>query len=78
MTRYARNRMRTRGVTRDQVVHAIHHPNRTRKAKIPGAMLFEKQISTRRRLVVIADERSDPIRIINTYWHTVPKGKKRE
>ena len=69
--------MSRRSITRAQVENAVHHPNRIRKARAFGAHLYEKRISIRRRLVVIADDRGDPIRIINAYWHTVPKGKKR-
>ena len=75
LTRYARHRMDSRGISRQQVRTAVHHPDRIRKAKSPGLRLYERKISTRRRLVVIADEQPTVIRIINAYWLARPKSR---
>ncbi|MHC4698695.1 MAG: DUF4258 domain-containing protein [Planctomycetota bacterium] len=64
---HAKHRMRRRGVTTEQVELAIRQPDAARPAKRPGATRFEKRLSARRRVIVIAEEDSRSFWVI-TAW----------
>ncbi len=65
---HARERMRQRSISEKQVEQAVYYPQVIRPARRRGAGRFEKQLSTRRRLAVIAEERTDLITIISAFW----------
>ena len=52
---HAKRRMRRRGISEIQVERAIREPDVVRPARRQGAQRFEKRLSKRRRLTVIAE-----------------------
>jgi len=64
---HAIHRMRRRGINETQVEQTIREPTSVRSAKRPGAKRFERKISARKRLVVIAEESNDSYWVI-TAW----------
>ena len=64
---HAIRRMRRRGIDESQVMAAITHPDTVRSAKRAGALRFEKRLSPRRRLAVIAEEDASSIWVITAF-----------
>lgn len=64
---HARRRMNKRGIDDRQVEEAIYHPDAVRPAKRDGARRYEKKLSKRRRVRVIAEETDSEIWVI-TAW----------
>jgi hypothetical protein len=65
---HALNRMAQRGVTREHVAASVRRPNASRPAKRKGARRLERSFSARRRLVVIAEEGANFIRLVSVWW----------
>jgi hypothetical protein len=65
---HARRRLAQRGVTESQVAQTLRGPESVRPAKRPDAKRFEKAISRRRRLAVIAIEESSLFWVISAWW----------
>ena len=65
---HAIRRMAQRGVSEQQIREAVRHPSAVRSAKRYGAKRFEKVISRRRRLCVIAEERELEFWIVSAWW----------
>ena len=65
---HARDRMRQRSIREDQAERTVHDPQVIRPARRRGARRFERELSPRRRLAVIAEESTDMITIISAFW----------
>ena len=65
---HAVRRMRQRDVSPEQVEQTVRFPDTVRPAKRPGAKRFEKMISRRKRLAVIAGVGGREIRIVSVWW----------
>jgi len=65
---HALRRTRQRGVSHEQVERTVRFPDAVRSAKRPRAKRFEKAISRRKRLVVIAGVSGRDIRIVSVWW----------
>ena len=65
---HALRRMRQRGVSHEQVERTVGSPDAVRPAKRLGAKRFEKVISRRKRLAVIAAVTGREIRIVSVWW----------
>jgi hypothetical protein len=61
--------MGQRGVTHDQVAQTLRHPNAEMPAKSRPAKRFEKRFSTKRRLIVIAEEKLSEFMVISAWWN---------
>lgn len=48
--------MAERGISKEQVTRAIRHPDKQGPAKRADATRFEKKLSPKKRLIVIAEE----------------------
>ena len=66
---HALQRLLERGVSRDQVSQTLRQPDAERKAKRKGAKRFEKSISKRMRIVVIAEETASEFMVISAWTH---------
>ena len=66
-TVYAKDRMRSRSPTLDQVRQVIMEPDAIRPADKPDRKRYEKQMSKRKKIIVIAKERSREFEVI-TAW----------
>ena len=66
-TDHARRRMAQRGITQQQVEAALARPDAVRPADTPDARQFEKRLSKRRRITIVAVETSDAFRVV-TLW----------
>ena len=64
---HAKQRMRGRGITEGQVEQTIRKPDRTASARRPGATRFERRLSTRRTIVVVAEKHAMSFWVI-TAW----------
>ena len=66
---HAVSRMGQRGVfpTMDHVVQTLRHPDAERPAKSRLAKRFEKAFSARRRLIVIATEKTSEFMVISAW-----------
>ena len=60
--------MSQRGVTSDQVRQTLRHPDRVRRAKREDAQRFEKQVTAKKSLCVIATEDDQEFRVISVWW----------
>lgn len=65
---HVKRRMNQRGISTDQVERSVRSPDQERRATREGAIRFEKRLSNRRRLAVIADEESTLIRVVTAFW----------
>ena len=65
---HARRRMGQRGVFDEQVERTVRSPDTVRAAKRTGARRFEKAISRRKRLAVIAGVTGREIRVVSAWW----------
>ena len=59
--------MKDHRLDKELVTRAIRSPSRTRRSKIPYRVLFEKDFSTHRKLVVVVEESADRLLVI-TAW----------
>ena len=66
---HALRRMAQRGVTSTHVASALRNPDAERPAKRKDARRFEKVISKRRRVVVIASESASDFWVISAWWN---------
>jgi hypothetical protein len=66
---HAEDRLEERGVSRENVALALRHPDTTRPARRENARRFEKAVSRRRRLIVIAEERTTEFCVITAWWN---------
>ena len=65
---HAVKQMHWRSISRLQVAKTVRNPDAERKARREGATRFEKKLSTRRRLGVIADEYASEFLVITAFW----------
>lgn len=65
---HAEERMRERGVSATQIERTLRSPDKERQARRPGARRYEKAISSRRRLAVIAEPGQDFVTVITVWW----------
>ena len=65
---HARRRMQQRGVSEQQVSQTVRNPDTRRPARRDDARRFEKALSSKRRLVVIARETDSSFTVISTFW----------
>jgi hypothetical protein len=68
LERHGLARIYARGISRQQVEVVLRRPDAIRRAKISAYKRFEKRISRRRRLAVIAEETSDSLIVITSFW----------
>jgi hypothetical protein len=66
---HAVSRMGQRGVSHDHVMQTLRHPDAERPAKSRPAKRFEKAFSARRRLIVIATEKTSEFMVISAWWN---------
>jgi hypothetical protein len=66
---HALQRLVERGISRDQVSQTLRRPDTEREANRPGARRFEKSISKRIRIVVIAEETTHEFVVITAWTH---------
>jgi arginine repressor len=66
---HALQRLAERGISKDQVSRTLREPDAVRTAKRMGARRFEKAMSKRNRLVVIAEETANEFMVISTWMH---------
>lgn len=59
--------MKSRGIDKPSVERVLRAPDRVRKAKRGDAKRYEKAISKRRTIVVIASEDKDSIWVISAW-----------
>ena len=59
--------MKDHRLDKELVTRAIRSPSRTRRSKISYRVLFEKDFSTHRKLVVVVEESADRLLVI-TAW----------
>jgi hypothetical protein len=64
---HAEERLRERGISKNQVAQALRHPDTERRAKNRKARRFEKALSARNRLVVIAEEKATEFLVISAW-----------
>ena len=64
---HAEHRMAERGISKSQVERTLKNPDKTGPAQRPGATKYEKAISKKVRVRVIADEFPNEIWVI-TAW----------
>ena len=64
---HAKNRMRQRGISEDQVSRTVRAPDRRGKARREGAERLVKKLSKSRSIIVIAEEAPKFIRIVSVY-----------
>lgn len=64
---HAKRRMRRRGITKEQVEATIRRPSAIQPAQRKGAKRFERKLSARKQMNVIAEEGSREFWII-TAW----------
>ena len=64
---HARKRMGERGISPQQVERAVYNPDKEGPANRSGATRFEKKISPKRRVCVIADEDSRSIGVVTAF-----------
>jgi hypothetical protein len=60
-------RMQERGISRSNVEQTLHNPDTVRPAKNRNARVFEKTLSKRKRLKVIAEEKPLEFWVITAY-----------
>lgn len=65
---HAELRLHQRGVDKSQVAKTLRNPDSERPARRPGATRFEKALSRRRRLAVIAIEWRDSFLVLSAFW----------
>ena len=65
---HAEERMEDRNVSRQHVRSTLTDPSAQRPARIEGAIRFERPISSRKRLAVIALEDSTSFTVITVFW----------
>jgi hypothetical protein len=65
--KHAGQRLTERGVSTDQVARTLRNPDVVRPAKSPRAKRFEKALSKRTRLVVIAEEKPTEFLVISAW-----------
>ena len=65
---HALTRMQERGISKQHVEKAVRAPDQVREAKNKGARRFEKKISSRRRIAVIAGESDREFEVITAFW----------
>ena len=65
---HALMRMRERGVSHDNVAQTLFQPDAVRPAKTRKAHVFEKALSKRKRLKVVAEERPLEFWVISALW----------
>ena len=65
---HAELRLRQRGVDKSQVAKTLRSPDSERPARRPGATRFEKALSKRRRLAVIALDSRDSFLVLSAFW----------
>ena len=65
--RHAVERMNQRGISPSQVERTIRRADKISDAKRDGAMKFEKSLSKKRKIVVIAEELKDAYRVISAW-----------
>ena len=65
---HALRRMQERGISREQIERTVRSPERARAARREGATRFEKRLSKRKRLNVIADVEVSVIRVVTGFW----------
>ena len=66
---HAERRLAERGVSKEHVARALRQPDAERPAKREDAKRYEKAISKKRRVVVIAEERATEFWVISTWWN---------
>ena len=59
-------RIYQRGITREQVATVLRRPDTVRRAK-HGGKRFEKSLSPRRRIAVIAEETGDTLWVVTAF-----------
>jgi uncharacterized protein DUF4258 len=65
---HALERFAERGISRDQAAQVLRDPDAERPAKNRAARRFEKALSKRSRLVVIAEEKAAEFWVITAWW----------
>jgi len=65
---HAEERLHERGVSEEQVERTLRSPDKVRPARRPGFRRYEKAISTRRRLAVIAEPGQDFVTVLTVWW----------
>lgn len=65
---HARRRMQQRGVSEKQVSQTLRDPDAERPARRDDDRRYEKQLSSKRRLVVIARENDSSFTVISTFY----------
>ena len=66
---HAERRLAERGVSKEHVARSLRQPEVERPAKREDARRFEKAISRKRRVVVIAEERATEFWVISAWWN---------
>jgi hypothetical protein len=65
---HAEVRLQQRSVDKSQVARTLRNPDAERPARRPDATRFERALSPRRRLAVIAIESSDSFLVLSAFW----------
>jgi hypothetical protein len=65
---HAEMRLQQRSVDKPQIAETLRNPNAERPARRADAKRFEKALSPRRRLAVIAIESSDSFLVLSAFW----------
>ena len=65
---HAEVRLQQRSVDKSQVAEILRTPDAERSARRTDATRFEKALSRRRRLAVIAIESSDSFLVLSAFW----------
>jgi hypothetical protein len=65
---HAEVRLQQRGVDKSRVAETLRNPDAERPAGRTDATRFEKALSPRRRLAVMAIESSDSFLVLSAFW----------